>query len=428
MKDYYYDMDEQRIQIYELLPFDEALATKFFSKHLTNNDLVKSCIKLVKEFFPHNETESKYKYPPFILEIILHIVDENFDYKAINVDLESDLIQYDDPNDTLIFKICNREIVKKERNGFQLDIDNQIKFLCNLAVEEKGEIVNDGFERILERIGLHDRLNEVAKGLHDHPLLIKINGDHTFRFDFFKTYFKALTIYNLINSNEGFILSTRLVSTLCDECNYNSVISKTLIQKIQLGKFNYSELLKNIRILIGQIIALNVEPGAKIGHEKKKAISNLLLIIIKANNDELIDNRSLLLEIFGDRFNQLQNFYFIDVPFDSGITLDLNDLYFSASEVSNFPNFFNCSFNDDTLFDETCFIDNVYSNKINLKTSKVALRNFDKNIGGDNSVFRIINLIENDGDLKRFFKEYLKSFYVMRQFNTDLFEKSINFI
>lgn len=426
-----YNNETNNLQIYELLPFDEDLATKFFLKNFKKTELVKSCLKLAKEFFPDSKFEGQYKYPPFILEIILHIVDQDFDYREINADLNSSLLQFNEIFDTIVFKICNREIIKKEKNGFQLDTDNQIRFLCYLAIEEKGEIETENFTNILSKIGVHDRINEVAKGLQDHPLIVNSgdNNIHKFRFDFFKTNFKALGILNLLNSQIDLPVSQTFVNTIAFECNFNSVTSKIIIDKLITMKVDIEKLVINAKDIISKAIQISKQENGQIGQVQKKFVSNIFLLILKVAEQNRLDSKDIIMGLFGDSNHQIQNFYLIDIPQDSGIVLNLSDLYISNSEINNFQNFFYSQANADTYFDNSCTIDNVYINKISSKSFKLSIDNFDKNINGDNSVFRILNLQNNpEIDLKRYFKEYLKAFYSLRQFKTEVFEKAINII
>jgi hypothetical protein len=426
-----YNNETNNLQIYELLPFDEDLASKFFLKHFDKKELVRHCLKLAKEFFPDSKDGGSYKYPPFILEIILHIVDQDFDYREINADLNSPLLQFNEVFDTIVFKICNREIIKKEKNGFQLDINSQIRFLCYLAIEEKGEIETENFTHILSKIGVHDRVNEVAKGLQDHPLIVNTgeNDSHKFRFDFFKTNFKALGILNLLNAQIDLPISKTFINTIAFECNFNSVISKIIIDKLSTVKVNMESLIANAKIIISKAIEISKQENGQIGSVQKKFVSNIFLLILKVAEQKGLDNNEIITSLFGDANQHIQNFYFMDIPQDSGIVLNLSNLYLSNSEINNFPNFFHSEANGDTYFDDSCTIDNVFINKINSKPFKLAIKNFDKNIKGDNSIFRILSLQNNpEIDLKRYFKEYLKSFYNMRQFKTEVFEKAVNII
>lgn len=424
LKNFYSPESLEKIQIYELLPFNEDLAKKFFSKHFTDEKMVRSCMKLAREFYPDENDTTVYIYPPFILEVIVQIVDADFTYTEIDADFNSKLLQFNEPNDIVVNNICNREYFKKEKHGFQLSIDDQIRFLCVLAIEEKGKISSDEFSKILLNIGITDRILDVVSGLKDHPLLLKTNGYYVFRFDFFNTYFKSIAIFNLLCTNSSFKLTEKIIDIFSYDCNFNSLISKTLINKANNSQISFDDCLQYSNDIIHQIIGFELK-GAK-GIRREKSISNILLVILASVKPKKYATSVILKSLFKNEKGEICNFSFIDVPFESAITFEYSDLYFTKATIINYGNYFNCKFSSDTFFDESCYIENVYNNKVNLKSITANLSNFDKNIKGDNSIFRIMNIKNNEGkDLKRFFKDYFGFFYVSRQFKSELLEKTI---
>jgi hypothetical protein len=402
------------IQIYELLGFDESLSMQYFSNHFTDKVKQNHCMDLLKEFFPHPSVDGDYIYPPFILEIVTEIVNKDFNYEEINVDFKSDILCIDETNDIVIFRICNREIAKKEEFGFDLEVDKQVQFFCKLATEENGNIQINGFERILINLGITDRLSEVINGLTDHPLLIKTNGHFRFKFDFFTVYFKSLFIINILTTKSDFKVSDRLVNVLCDECNYNSVLFKLVISKISKPDQDFKLILHTVREIITKINTYS-SGGSMSFLTKQKAISNTLLLLLKAKKLNSFTNKYIIEEIFGEVNSGrtiVSQFYFIDVPNIADIILDFTEMIFTHSEITNYANFFKCTFNEDTFFDENCLISNVYSTKVDFRKISATVENFDRNIKGDNSISKIFKIKNNNREVVKYIKTCLKSFHI----------------
>lgn len=424
------DFEINSIQIYELLAFNLELAESFFLKHFSEVKKVNVCTKLLYEFyneqnFVNNENISNktYIYHPFILEIIVQIVSSNFEYQDIEYDFNSDILLVNENNDLLIYRILKREILKKEIHGFDLSVDEQILFFCYLALDEKGKVNNMDIDLILSKLGLKDRLSEIKKGLIDHPLLFKTEDYFTFRFDFFNTYFKAVGIFNIFFIHNDFNLSERIINTIAFECNINSVISKSIISKINKSKLDFTTIVNSIKILFETI--LNFEStNLNLLHRKHKCISNIFLIINKACSSKKSTPNELILKLFLSNNGEINNFYLVDVPESTGTVFDFSEFYFVNSKINNYFDFFYCKFSNDTYFDHTCEITDVYNKKLIFQKISASFDNFDKNIKGDNSVFKILRQ-KNTGnkELTKYFKDYINSFYINGNFEIKI-EKS----
>ncbi|MEO6232432.1 MAG: SMEK domain-containing protein [Ferruginibacter sp.] len=420
---FYNSHTDTKIKVYELLGFSEQLAEEFFYKHFDDVDKVKLCLKLVKEFYPDEECKDiMYKYPPFILEIIIQIVDSDFTYQEVDAGFSSDILLNTDKNDLVIYRICNREFIKKENKGFQLPIDQQILFLCELAMEEKGEIKRKDFVRLLEQIQVKDRADNIATGLSDHPLIVNKDDKFTFRLDFFSKYFKSLVIFNMIGRNQQAYISNQLINTIAFDCNFNSVISKTIVKKAKECKIYFGHCLSNTKELIKLIREYgNSHPSYY--ERSKKSISNLLLMVI-LSKPENYANEQIVIDLFGNEKKEVENFYLIDIPFFANIIFDFSGFYFSKSEIINYGSFFKCKFDSDTFFDDSCIISQVFSLNIVWKNLAAEPANFHKNIKGDNSLFRVMAFkLDSKTDFSRYFKDYLFAFYKSGQIVIDAIEK-----
>jgi hypothetical protein len=410
------------MQVYELLGFTDELARQFFNRTFNDPELVRSGLKLVQELYL--EEENIYKYPPFILQVVNQIIESNFTYEEINMDFDSEILEKTHENDIVIYRICAREYAKKNKQGFQLDVDDQVRFLCEMAIEEKGSIDEMDFKKILENIGKTDRIGDVARGLYDHPLISRTNAHYTFRFDFFNTYFKSVAIFNMLCSPNAPRLTERLINILAFECNFNSVISKILIGKAYKSTVSFMACLKYSKELIENISKFSSDDNGANLNRKKRAISNMLVIILASKFPDY-SNSFIIDYLFGDGERNIDKFYLIDVPNYAGIDFDFRDRYFHNTEIVNYGSFFNCQFDKDTFFDDTCLIADVLSSKIKIKQITADPKNFDKNIKGDNSIFKVMNIKNNENDVNKYFRTYFSSFFQGQHFTPEILIRHI---
>jgi hypothetical protein len=414
-----------RAQIYELLGFDEKLARIFFTSRMDSETKVESCMQVIREFNPYGGEQAN-PYPPFMLEVVAQIVGSNFDYEEIDSVSQSSLLLQQDGFDILIHKVCNREYFKKAKFGFQLSIDQQIRFLCELASEEKGNIKEEDFPKILAKIQVVDRAKEVEKGLKDHPLLIS-NGRFTFRFEFLNNYFKSIAIFNLLFTDSPFELTDRIVDTLAYDCNFNSLISTTIIAKALKCQMYLKDCLPYVKKAIVSINGLATNDNRELINRRNKCVTNIVVIILKSQKkNSLYKPETIIRYLFEEPDSLIKSFYFFDVPSEAGIVFDFSDLFFSNCQINGYSDFFHCTFNDETFFDDTCEISNV----LNLKVSKGQITaresNFDKNIRGDNSIFRTVAFIKSTGkEIGNYFKEFFDSFYIHQEFKSVVAIQSI---
>ncbi|MBC7947057.1 MAG: SMEK domain-containing protein [Chitinophagaceae bacterium] len=427
LKDYY-DLEELRkIQFFELLPFNEDLATSFFRMYFADDAKVHDCIRLAKEFHPENGDKKEFKFPPFILQVIVQIVDSDFRYTEIDLEFKSSILLNTDYSDLLIFKVCKREYFKKEQHGFQLNVDDQVKFLCALAIEEKGEGKDDQFLYLLRRVGITDRIAEVADSLRDHPFLSpQLDGQYSFRFEFMNINFKAIAIFNLLISKNQFAITERLLTVIGTECHYNTPLSAALTHKAIHCDIKFEDCLLQSKEFFDSILKFNPQNDYFLSSLKKKCICNLFIVIVNSK-PSYITNNEVIDALFTDGNKLVKNFYLYDIPADASFRMEFSNLIFTSSEIDNFAHFFSCPFNKETLFDDTCRISNVTNEKINLKQITATDQNFDKNIQGDNSIFRTLSRkAGSEIDMNLLFKAYFKPFFKNRTFENDFPASYIN--
>ncbi len=413
------------IEIFDLLPFNSELAENYFSFHFEKDQKINKAMSLLGEFVQQdNKIHNNFIYPPFVLEIVKQFIEKEFDEKIHDFTFNSKLLIEKDITDNIIYKTCFREISKKESNGFDLIVDKQVEFMINLSIEKRGFINEAEFIDILKNIKLIDRLDDFANGLKDHPFLIKKDDKFYLRFDFLNSYFKSLGILTLIKYPKN--IKDSVLILLAKDCGFNSHITKYLIQKI---KDNLSGYLISFRRLIDEIQLREISDEIK-----QKSISNLFQIIQQAyQNKTPAINKFIIQKLFAENSDEksIDKLYLIDIQDSSKLIIDFSELFVKNSIIKNYPSFFNCIFSHDTLFDETCLVEGVFSSEIIYDKITADLDNFDSAIKGDNTIIKVLNMKKSDDGLgfKRLvinsIKLFFKCFYEGQNLITTKLQKDI---
>lgn len=410
-------------KVFELLKFDRENAIKYFEKkfpHINNklNKKVGECINVLDEFYDNIENQ-KYVYSPFVLEIIVLIVENDFEYDNIEFEFDSRILSLNYSNDYLIYKICQREIAKKGLNGFIPTIDNFIKFLSLIAIEKNGIINDDEFIIFLKRVNIDLSSENVKSSIKDNPFfVIDRNNKYNFRFDFYNSFFKLCAIYSKLFIPDTFYLSNSFLEVLTSDFKHNSFIFKSLKNKIYSNNIELNIVLEKVKILIDSIKNFNQnENDFGFKYLKKCSISNLLLFILSISKNKM-NNIEIIKFIFQDT-NQnsdiivINELNLIDIPYDGGFIFDFSDIYFTNCYIENYPDLINSKFSEDTYFSDSCNISNVNPTKINIEKITADKKNFDdKIVINDNSLFKLLKLKEEGTKASiTSIKLYFKSFY-----------------
>lgn len=410
-------------KVFELLKFDRENVIKYFEKifpafNNKTNKKVGECISVLDEFYDNIE-DQKYIYSPFVLEIIVLIVENDFEYDNIEFEFSSKVLTLNYSNDYLIYKICQREIAKKGLNGFIPAIDNFIKFLSLIAIEKNGVINDDEFIAFLKRVDINLNSENVKSSIKDNPFfVIDRNNKYNFRFDFYNSFFKLCAVYSKLFIPKSFYLSNSFLEVLTSDFKHNSFIFKSLKNKISANNIPFDIILEKIKNLIDSIKLFNKnETDFGFIYLKKCSISNLLLFILSLSENKM-NYIDILKFIFQDK-NQNNDYIvinelsLIDIPFGNGFVFDFSDIYFTNCYIENYPDLINSKFSDDTYFSESCYISNVNPTKINIEKITADKKNFDdKIIINDNSLFKLLKLKEEGIKASiTSIKLYFKSFY-----------------
>lgn len=421
---------KNKYKIYNLLKFNAELAKKYFKKHFNNNDKkVNECIKLLDEFYDKSEGEI-YIYSPFVLEIIYTIVENDFNYEEIEYLFESKILLKNNSNDYLIYKICKREIAKKESHGFTISVDNYVRLLCLISIEKNGLFDDNDFNLFLKKLKIDLSADKVRNSLRDNPFFYLDKTNYRFRFDFYNSVFKANAIYAKLTIEDSFELTDSFISIISEELNYNSIVFEGLKNKIKDSTLTDDELIKKTKSLVLKIIDnnSNLVDGQGYNYSKKLSISNLTILLasIKSSSYSITE---IICSLFADdNFNRndiisINNLYLIDIPSITEFKIDFSKMYLTNSVIENYSKFLECKFDEDTFFDNTCSISKINSDSIDIKKCTISKNNFDNFIlSNDNSLYKAVNLIDFGGEnilsyLRKYFRSFIKGNKVIEKIN-----------
>lgn len=389
-RNYYWEEESKRfsnlqaIETYEIQPFNEQMAEEFFEKQYPGNvKKVQKCMRLAREFSIMAE---KPEFLPFVLDVVDTIQAYDSYDEDIEISSESSILNPKlNPNDF----IAERILIRESRRLGQIDVDAQIRFFTEMAIFESGRIEVANLKDQFELMGMTVPLTSI-KAFNAHPFLIRAEESLLFKYDFFEDYFASIYVSELFSGRIKFDHSNQsnIIRKLARECKFNSGLLKESRKRIDTG---LPEVIETFRSILARILEQNNG-----GVETRRAISGLLTLALTAHhfvkkaNDKRI-NTELLVAIFGDADNYdiIKHLYIDDFPEGADICFDFSNLYFSECTILNYPSFFDCTFNQQTFFDETCVIHHV------AKEGKTTARaeNFDM---GMDSVSEILDCLRRN--------------------------------
>lgn len=320
---------EEKIYSLTLSPFTKELATVYFNRKFDDNQTkVKKALKLAEQFALDKETN---QYIPYVLDMVKeNLLEESYNDSPTSVYLVERL-----PNDYLIGKVCDREVIKLGHDN----IDEQIKFFINLSVTHEGEMVIDNFVNSDE---ISQKQADIYKA---HPLL---KYDNTrlisFRYDFFLDYFKTIYVYNELVSNVDF-------ERLTDHDK------KILIQVLSLGLPSVNNILERVPDIdemassIKEALYYYIDDEVNLPIDKKLSSAVLYFLFCIYPDKDKSGKMALINELYGTN-NVIKNLSLINFYSSKNlkVILDFSGYEIHGAHIENYPDFSKCSFNDQTLF------------------------------------------------------------------------------
>lgn len=369
-----YDFNEH-ITVVNLNPFDENQVKEYFEKTFDDPADIRKCIQYTKRFSKDNK-----EYSPFMLDTIKYLVERKDDDSSKDIstliDDESEdsndftdkyIMLNSDSNDFLIYSICNRERIKLGIYDFKDQLDIFIK----LAIEFNGEIENSKLVNIFPTIDNYKYLS-----LSSHPLLSKVteySGEKiVFKYDFLKSYFEELFIAKKTSNLDYNDLDEHFFKSLSN-IGYANQLSNNIFNRVSNNLQDH----ENDFIEYCLYTLINIKNK---GNDLKYKIlySNFLMLnmylytkVFSKTSDDFIS------EILQNS-NTIEDLYLINISqnYNSSkkLSLNFNGKHVKNSVFQNYDFFWDCKFDQDTIFSD-CQIKGIKgkpskNTKINKNTFK----------------------------------------------------------
>jgi hypothetical protein len=384
----------------EILPFDLALATKYFNYQLRDSpSLVSKAIAVLKNFYKDNTD----KYIPFVLDIVSYIVTQEHG-NVIDSELETEILSPNDNDDYIIAKICGREY---DKNG-KLKVDEQITVFQILAVKYNSSVSKEEIKDILyeslQIIFDDDFIDKFTL----HPLLRKDVEKYAFKYDFLGNYFKSLYLYRAVKNYSS--VDAIEIDLLATSIKFNSYFIVSISKRFLPDGNDY-------KLIIDEKIK-NVKKCKNIDNTKlRKAISGLFSIALSVNSlssggYETEKNTDLLKFFFevSSLKNRIKEAYLLDfIGSDRDILFDFSGLTIEDSMIAGYANFWECKFDESTIFDNCILVRLLKKETYNTSAKG---KNFNTNCTIDESVKKALDERDHSHKLKaKHVTDDLKTFF-----------------
>ncbi len=351
-RDFYWDnWQNDKPRVIELKPFDEILARKYFSNAFKQDERrINESLKLASSFKTNNDN----LYIPYILDMIRENILswESENSQKINtnlLDIENNV------DDFVVAKSCEREIKKLDN----LDIDEQIRIFCKIAIRFDGVIFEESLKSILKKYNSEKNFEK----FENHPLMIREGNNIVFRYDFFSSYFKCIYLSNFINNSDLEKLKEDDFSLITQYISFDNDFTKSLKQR--LNEKTFEDLKMKLLLLVNDEIKVSF-----LDKEGIRELSSALFTLMLSLKDDFNKNQrtELLKEIFL-KDNLIQNLTIINLHSKSKkIIFNFENLTFQYCYFENYENFGECDFNQ-----KTKFINSIFKPKLIRKGINTAL-------------------------------------------------------
>ncbi|ALO36411.1 hypothetical protein CMT41_17925 [Colwellia sp. MT41] len=342
------------IKTLTLKPFTEKLALEYFKFQFGNDDKKTSKAMGYANTFALNEKSKEY------IPYILDMVKENLLSTNLNQHFPSSKILIKSiPNDFLIGKVCEREIVKLD----QTSIEDQVDIFTSIATHYEGNIHKSHLNKLLnDQSSDHDIEKSISIYI-SHPLLIYSAESETltFRYDFFTEYFKGIHLSKIFIKNILEDISENTKSIITEIINLDSYVVKIIKQRLSFFKISNEDIKNGVYMYINMLI----EDDDCL--KNRKVTSSLFSFLISLFNPHNIKERtSLLIDIFSSEDNVINNLCLINfhTKRDQKPTFDFSGYKLDNCWLENYDCFGTSRFNDITYFSNSTFIAPLFTKGI----------------------------------------------------------------
>jgi hypothetical protein len=408
-----YKIEGNKFKNIEVCPFDYELAKDFFNSYFNKkNVFVDKALEIATAWMPG---KSKEQYIPFVLDLVTYIIESRYDNNIIQDSLfDSEILNSQIFNDYLLFKVCERELIKLDK---VLSVDAQINLFIKIASDYNCKISEKKLISELSELTKNSYTTKTLESIKSHPIIkwLPDTKELIFKYDLFEEHFKNLYLGLLINSKVE--LNAKLIQILADFNTYESFFQDTLIRRMK--NFNDDTKFQLLNIIDG-IKTYKLDSLDITREIKNRALSSIFIFILKYYKDNITKNTELLEEFFmanGTIYDLcLINCNCINSP---KLIFDFSNLKLYNCTFQNYEYFGDCKFDDKTIFENCKF------EKLSLKpkmTYSFKPHNF-KHCDGDDNFKEILRSesIEKGNtkkDIIEDVKTFLSSFYMRGQVNT----------
>lgn len=376
----------------DLLPFDRARAEEFFNSRFPSQPkLAKKALSIADEYFAEN---SDFKYIPFALDIICTIAADDDDDDDDDTDqFFSNLLNKNIKFDAIAYSVCNRERIK---NRNSLNVDIQIQIFAKMALAFGEGCLSSNFENLISEVtDGHEVMNFVERALYNklmaHPFITTKNEKIIFRNDTLLEQFSVIGTHLSITDQR--VRDDEFVRTFSRNAKLGTFYMRTLSERLSA----YS--LDEVHLYLYEVVEyLRVYRGGLPSNMIRQALSGIVHLLMQINLDkggaDADLNTQAVKNVFQDPFDDtIKDFVLWDVSaprVPQKILFNFRGLKFQKANVERYEGFWNCHFDEQTLFDDSRLIDLPSLGK----TTSAVANNFSQSCQTDASVQEMVTMGE----------------------------------
>lgn len=423
-------------ETFEVELFTTEMAKEYFDKKFSYTPKINDeCLRIISTIIDREDIE--FRYPPYLLFLISKIVAGDLN-QLRNEDINS-IIDSKSILDKILIEYLQREFGKKSFINLGIEIKDQLEIMLDLAFHTSNSFSKREADRIIKKIKADYYSEEFFRKLMDHPYFVFSESKQTFdfQFEFLKDHLRSIKLYHLIKSG---VSDSELVNQfIADHVKPQTVLFKLLLDRISVN---------NVTSFIQKLV--NQRSNGIDTPDIRESISNLFQLCLEkiGKNRASQEYTKVLRKIFEREKNSgiIEGVVFCDCPQVNGITFDFSNLIITKSYISNFSRFFECSFNEETLFVENCTLNQLHEPKISTEYIQANMTNFSENINGDKSYLDVLLKKDNSyskldnasiKSLKRILSTLIKSskyvnqgilqkaYLIDRKFDTNIFTLTV---
>jgi len=351
--------------------FTHSMAKKYFEEELAGIEtLIHGSMDILKEI---TDTNGK-GFSPYLLFLISKIATEE---STSDSELDIDgmpVVKH--PLDIILREYLKREYMKKDPQG-GVEISHQLEFLLALAYKYEGAFKVESAQKVFKSITGEEFNQIVFNKLKDHPYLFFSEDRQQFDFeiDNWRQHLRSIVLEKKIKENS---LNNSDLELMAFYVQPQSSLFKLLLSRLKNEERR--ELISILRTELSDSVLEEEVQSYFISN-----VFNLQLSLVPKNSRNRKRFTALLKENFEIDSDVISGLSLIDLPSNSPVTFDFSNLAITESTIINYPRFFECKFNKDTFFFETCALKELGGREYVESQTTAKPSNFDEKLMGDGS-------------------------------------------